>query len=293
MNSNPVKSKKTMLQLLLIGALSTVLLSTLLNCSKQAATPPSAQSIAQAEKMLAGIINKPDMEYPLPYRLYIPNNYNPEKSYPLILFLHSAGVNGTDNIRHLTPSLAQLTSTAQNYENAFVLAPQCPPGHKWVDIPSGAPYLNYSQKELPESDTLKMTKMLINELQNQYSINQDRLYVVGSSSGAAGAWDIITRENRSIFAAAITIAGAYDPSRAHYIAQMPIWIFHGANDVISPSSNMLETVKALKSTGSPVKYTEYPNVGHNSGKQAYQEENLYPWLFSQNLSSWSNTAKEQ
>ena len=38
---------------------------------------------------------------------------------------------------------------------------------------------------------------------------------------------------------------------------------------------------ALRALGSPVKYTEYPGVGHNSGRLAYEEPELFRWLFAQ------------
>ena len=33
----------------------------------------------------------------LPYRLFIPANYDPTRKYPLVLFMHGGGERGTDN----------------------------------------------------------------------------------------------------------------------------------------------------------------------------------------------------
>ena len=33
----------------------------------------------------------------LPYRILLPKNYNSQKSYPLLIFLHGAGERGNDN----------------------------------------------------------------------------------------------------------------------------------------------------------------------------------------------------
>ena len=41
----------------------------------------------------------------LPYRLFKPDNYDPNKSYPLIIFLHGAGERGDDNVRQLSETL--------------------------------------------------------------------------------------------------------------------------------------------------------------------------------------------
>jgi len=45
----------------------------------------------------------------------------------------------------------------------------------------------------------------------------------------------------------------------------------------------------LAALGSPVKYTEFPGVGHTSMTNAWAEPGLIPWLFEQKKSSGTAT----
>src|SRR5678815_1234712 len=73
----------------------------------------------------------------LPYRLFVPANYDPERKYPLVLFLHGAGERGTDNRLQITGQtgvLAFLFNENQAKQPCFLAAPQCPTGGTWVDV---------------------------------------------------------------------------------------------------------------------------------------------------------------
>lgn len=39
--------------------------------------------------------------FKMPYRLFIPGNYDPNKSYPLLLALHGMGLRGDDNLQQI------------------------------------------------------------------------------------------------------------------------------------------------------------------------------------------------
>ncbi|MBQ1637291.1 MAG: hypothetical protein II048_04110 [Bacteroidales bacterium] len=39
--------------------------------------------------------------FTLPYRIYVPKNYDCGERYPLLIFLHGAGERGTDNERQI------------------------------------------------------------------------------------------------------------------------------------------------------------------------------------------------
>src|SRR5712692_8613502 len=67
----------------------------------------------------------------MPYLLFIPGGYDPQKTYPLIVWLHGAGGAGSDNLRQILgdqiPGTRTWTNPAiQAKDPAFVLVPQSP-----------------------------------------------------------------------------------------------------------------------------------------------------------------------
>jgi predicted peptidase len=259
--------------------LAAMLAAATLSACRSAALPPGAQELAA--RMLAGKLSRPGMAYDLPYRLFVPAGYSEDRRYPLIVFLHASGANGTDNLRQLSPSIGVMIGRVQTIEPAFVLVPQVPDGDKWVSRSVGPPFRNYRQEERPQSPAAQLVLAGIDELEAKYAIDPDRIYLTGGSAGGAGTWDLITRNGTGRFAAAVPITGANDPSRAAVIARLPIWTFHGSEDDVAPVENTREMVGNLRALGSPVKYTEYPGVGHDSWSPAYAEPELFPWLFAQ------------
>ncbi|HEX5661554.1 MAG TPA: hypothetical protein VFX59_30400, partial [Polyangiales bacterium] len=76
------------------------------------------------------------------------------------------------------------------------------------------------------------------------------------------------------------IEGGSDPKQATRVAGIPIWVFHGAKDHTVPVAAAREMIQALKAIGSSPRYTEYPDVDHESAPRAFTPE-LDTWLFEQ------------
>ena len=222
---------------------------------------------------------------PMPYRLFIPQNYDPQQSYPLVLFMHGAGERGEDNVKPLEASSgAQLWARPENQAKypCFIVVPQCRAGKQWVDVPTFRTD-RYSIDELPASMEMQAVVDLLDALQEEFNIDASKLYVTGYSMGGYATWDLILRHPH-LFAAAIPICGSGDPTKAPLIGHLPLRIFHGADDTTVPpdgSRNMVNAINALgKSDREADYYTEYPQTGHGSWEKAYAEENLVDWLFN-------------
>jgi predicted peptidase len=214
----------------------------------------------------------------LPYRLLKPEAYDPQKKYPLVVFLHGAGERGDDNklqLKHVLPIFA--TKESREKYPCFVLAPQCPAEQKWSEVDWGA-----KSSEQPKQPSAPMTLTLkaIAALEKEFSIDPARLYIIGLSMGGYGTWDVIVR-HPEMFAAAVPICGGGDETKADAIAKLPIWVFHGAKDPAVSVERSRNMVAALKKAGGSPKYTEYPDAGHDSWVPASKDPDLLPWLFSQ------------
>ncbi len=215
------------------------------------------------------------------YRWFMPP-VEPGEKVPLILFLHGAGERGDDNDKTLVHGARDFISDAvQSKRKCAVLIPQCPTDEKWVDAPWSAD--SHEMNDEPTGPMALVIEALEEHLRND-SIDPSRIYLTGLSMGGYGSWDLLARYPKR-FAAAVPICGGGD-SRAEVVARfvdVPIWAFHGgADDVVKPLRSRA-MIDALKAAGGSPKYTEYPEVGHDSWTRTYADAALYDWLFAQQL----------
>lgn len=218
----------------------------------------------------------------LPYRLHVPEDYDPQVSYPVVLFLHGAGERGNDNEVNLARNNTLPDLAKDSDKPCIIVVPQCPANQQWVNTPWANG--NYVQDNIPMSTPLSMVKDLLDNIEEEYNIDRNREYIMGVSMGGFGTWDMITRYPDR-FAAAIPICGGADPTKTELIKNMPIWTFHGTADTDVPYKGTKAMVDALKTAGSNVNFITYEGVNHaGTWVKAYQEPNFYSWLFSQTKS---------
>ena len=217
----------------------------------------------------------------LPYRIHYPENYDESYAYPVVLFLHGAGERGNDNVAQIEGASFSLLfedMTSPLY-GAIIVAPQCPKGKQWVNTPFGGG--SYSVDAIAESNELKAALAILESVCEESSVNRDRIYVMGISMGGYGTWDLLMRHG-DIFAGAMPICGAADPTRAASLAEMPIYTCHGNLDTSVPFSGSEAMVNALLSAGSEcVLYDWIIGKGHNVWEDAFVRTDIFTWLFQQ------------
>lgn len=199
----------------------------------------------------------------LEYLLYLPESYNDtDESWPLVLFLHGAGERGDDVERVKVHGPPKLIAQGKSFP-FIVVSPQCE-GHRWWTA---------------DTDALGA---LIDEIEEKYRVDPDRIYLTGLSMGGFGTW-ALAMEQPDRFAAIAPVCGRGAPDSVDRIKHIPAWIFHGAKDKVVPLKHSKEMVAALEKAGSKPKFTVYPNAGHDSWTVTYENEELYEWLLSHRL----------
>lgn len=220
-----------------------------------AAEPTAGKQVEQSVEVKSG-----DNTRQLHYLLYLPKGYGesdkPQK-WPVLLFLHGSGERGADLSavkKHGPPKIAEEKDLP-----FIVVSPQCPKDARW--------------------DTGELSQLL-DHITETLPADLSRVYITGLSMGGAGTWSLAAAYPDR-FAAIVPICGRADPSTAEKIKHLPTWVFHGAKDSAVSVEQSEKMVEALKKVGGMPKYTLYPEAGHDSWTESYNNPELYKWLLEQ------------
>ena len=163
----------------------------------------------------------------LPYRLLLPDGYDSNLKYPLILFLHGSGERGNDNELQLKHGAEFfLRDSIREQFPAIVVFPQCKQDMSWNNseyvINGSRREYSFPKKHI-ENLHLSLLESLLDELTESYAIDPDRLYIGGLSIGGMGTFEMVNRNPRR-FAAAFAICGGAHPQISRRIRRTSWWI---------------------------------------------------------------------
>jgi len=197
----------------------------------------------------------------LQYMLILPAEYSPNThQWPMILFLH--GSSGRGHNLDLVKSYGPPLIAEQQADFPFVvIAPQCPEGEYWTT----------------KADILAA---LLDDILKRYQIDQDRVYLTGTSMGGNGTWNLACQHPEYFAAIAPMAARPTIPDvwQKRFVS-MPIWAFHGEKDPICPLQDDEAMINALRTQGAAPRFTVLPDKGHYIS-EVYKDRELYDWFLT-------------
>ena len=248
-------------------------------------TPSSGGERASAQDHETGFLNRELEERGevVRYQVYVPRTFDPQREWPLIVYLHGGGAGGSDGMRHTAGGLAEVIRVFGDWFPAVALFPQAAAGENWV------------------GRNADRVTMQIEATLEEFRGDGDRVYLTGQSMGGEGVYYLALRHPDSFAALVVSCGSPFTPpwrleelgrapvdrgpaafdSVAAILKDLPLWVFHGAEDQVVQASEAREVVRALAAIGAEPRYTEYPEQGHDACGRAFFEESLWPWVFEQ------------
>lgn len=179
----------------------------------------------------------------LMYSLYLPEDYNEDTAYPLVLFMPDATGEGSDEYLALTESLGGVIWTTEEWQSeheTIVLVPQY---------------------EDTNTEDPAYTMELVTEIVSQYSVDTSREYLVGQSSGTIRSIKLLI-DYPDEFAGALLVAGQTDSAYTDSIADLAsqnIWMICSEGDARA-YPGMTEITEAVEAAGMEVTIAQWSAV---------------------------------
>jgi predicted peptidase len=251
-----------------------------LQATSETTSVPTPAVAYQTGVHLQGVYELPDwllglepFNTEMEYLLYLPDGYgqDPEKEWPLIVFLHGSGDDDYDSGWVMSVGLPEVLFSGDQPDNFefIVLSPQSFNYTTWWDRATPA-----------------VVNELVDEIVSTYQVDGSRVYLTGLSMGGYGSW-YVAATNPKRYAAMASISGSgfrtstIPPAETLcQIEEVPIWGIHGSLDQISgPNANRAYLEAYEEICDGEIFITFYPNEGHfGAYAKAYRDPALYDWF---------------
>jgi len=202
------------------------------------------------------------------YALFVPNNYNANTKYPVIIFLHGVGEGGSDASKNLTVGLAPFVYDADHTG-----------GFPFICIFPQSESGGWNENSQAAMDVITA----LDDTAKAYNIDQDRVILTGLSTGGYGTY-AIGAKYKDRFAALVPMgSNASADKYAGDLVNMPIHAYCNGSDMFGGfggnDRGMVERIKSMG--GKYAEFTQTNDAGHDCWDGVYGSGDLFSWMLQQ------------
>jgi predicted esterase len=218
-------------------------------------------------------------------RAYLPPDYDPAQKWPMVVSLHGYNSDNPEYIRWW--SVTDRHNGMTERHDVIVVEPH------------GRGNTMYSG--IGDLDVLRAIQIA----KEKFSVDEERVYLMGYSMGGGGTWHVGTR-HPELFAAIGPVYGGWDYhidmeedelakltplqrfeqegessfAQADALLNTPVFINHGDSDDLVDINQSRHAARMLQRWGYNVRYWEHPGKGHGGFEC---EDELISWFFTHRL----------
>ncbi len=202
-----------------------------------------------------------------------PDDYDPDREYPLIILLHGYGSNMAD-LAGLTPAISrtEYLYVCPNAPTAFDLG-MGQTGYAWANIYGDS----YAQEALDSEDKLLD---FLEEVEARFRVRKDQFILGGFSQGGMMTYQIgLPRPEK--FAGLFALSAMVKEPEIFYPRlperrEQPVFVAHGTSDMIATIQAGRGSIDLLREWGYSPEYQEYDGMAHEIRQEVIDD--LVGWL---------------
>ncbi|HYE56477.1 MAG TPA: hypothetical protein VD996_16625 [Chitinophagaceae bacterium] len=247
--------------------------------SRQVSSPTYVEKLFEQKEFISA-----DKQDTMHYLVKEPTGNDPNKKYPLVVYLHSEDVSTTALDKRQVSLFLPILCTEENLKKypCYILVPQEKFNsslNNWV-----------LGDRVTLAKTTQFTKIIMDDMMNKLNIDRDRIYVIGVAKGATGTWKFAIRYPE-LFAAIVAVDGIEDAFRPYewdtlVKHRIPFWT--SVPRAYAQLSLFLDTrlnAIAMREAGLDAKFKFVPGASKNDMLHYYMRDpDFLPWLFTRRKS---------
>ena len=210
----------------------------------------------------------------LSYNLFIPDNLTKNEKYPLVMFISDKSLVGKEVTAPITETVGGpiwATDTVQKKHPCFVLVPQYNEG-----VVDGT---------WNKSEYLNITLKLISKLEEDYSIDKNRIYGTGQSMGAMATLYLLAN-HQDLFAAGLIADGHWLLEQLYGLVNATFTFFAAEGDP-NPFNTQNELKQYFNNNSYPYGSLELINARENAEILNKETDAMYQKGNKQNFISFA------
>lgn len=180
------------------------------------------------------------------YNLYLPEDYDKSKDYPMVVFIGDSTTAGKDAEYSLTQGLGGLVWASSEWQSVYETI---------VAVPAYPETILDDHNGYSTTEYVELTKRFIDYMTKEYAVDTDRIYGTGQSMGCMTTL-VLASEYPDLYAACMFVDGQWDTELLSGL-EGQTFVYFAAEDDTSAWSGMQELMSRFDEDQAKYSYAQW------------------------------------
>ncbi len=183
------------------------------------------------------------------YNVFLPEGYDESQEYPMVVFIGDSSCAGTDATYSLTQGRGALVWAADEWQEANPTI---------VIVPTYPETILDDHGSFTTTEYVEMTKNFIEDMEETYAVDTDRVYGTGQSMGCMTTL-ILATEYPDLYSACMFVDGQWDITTLSALEDLT-FVYFAAEDDTNAYNGIQEVMAMFDEDGASYSYAQWDGI---------------------------------